>query len=389
MASCVIGDAIPPALQGSEPVTLLSEPGGSDLMGHRLLGLSKYHYVFLISTQRCHTQRNVCNRRNENGETMRAGAQTLTLLGAPRNVLILEALAEGPMGQLDLRRAAGSPAQSTLRGHTKALEECGAMTRRRRDTFPGTLEYELTEPGRELLDVASHLQHWLGRAPREPLELGSDAAKAAIKGLVDGWLARMLAPLADSPLSLTELDKRLSALSYPTIERRLETMRLAEQVVPAPRKSAGTPYAPTRWLRFGVAPLAAASRWEHRRQPEAASPITRLEVASALSIAGPLLELEGSPSGLLQTAVKHARKRKRSLGVIEVDGGTIASFGDVYPRRKPDAWASGTADAWFSAILDGDQAGLRLDGDECLSATLLNRIHDVLFAEPVIPDAAR
>ncbi len=276
-----------------------------------LLCLSKYRYVFLINTQWCHTKGNACNRRNENGETMRAGAQTLTLLGAPRNYLILQALAEGPARLFELRREAGSPAQSTLRAHLKALEGVAAIAKRRQDSFPGTLEYELTEPGAELMEVAEHLRRWLAEAPAGPFEPGTDPARAAVKGLVDGWLAHMLAPLATEPLSLTELDRRLTTVSYPTIERRLETMRLVAQVETGERSIAGTPYVLSPWLRRGLAPLAAAARWEHRNAPAGAEPITRLEVESSLAIVAPLVSLPSEPSGVCR-ARREARRRAQA-----------------------------------------------------------------------------
>lgn len=325
---------------------------------------------------------------------MRAGAQTLTLLGAPRNALILRALAGGPRGQLELRRAAGSPAQSTLRGHLKVLEAVGAIAKRRRDAFPGALDYELTEPGERLLDVAEHLGSWLACAPAGPLELGSDPARAAVKGLVDGWQARMLAPLASGPLSLTELDKRLSTISYPTIERRLETMRLTDQIDVGERDGAGTPYILTTWLRQGIAPLAVATRWEHRYAPDGASPITRLEVESALTIAAPLLSLAPSFSGICQLAVRAptpTEKRRRFLGMLEVREGEVAAFIEVYPQRKPDVWASATVETWFATVIDGDRTGLRLSGDRALAEALFDRIHEALFATAasVIPGEVR
>ena len=317
---------------------------------------------------------------------MRAGAQTLTLLGAPRNYLILRALVEAPKGQLELRRAAGSPAQSTLRGQLRTLAEIGAIERRRRDAFPGALEFELTESGRELLVVGEHLSRWLSRAPAGPLELGGDAAKAAVKGLVDGWIGYMLRPLADGPLSLTELDRRVSTISYPTIERRLETMRLADQVKVGSRAGAGTPYELNPWLRRGIAPIVVAARWEDRNRPDEAAPITRLEVDTALAIARPLLAIEPALSGVCQVSVRAPtpeKKRRRLLPAIVVRDGEIISFSGAYPQRKPDAWASGTSEAWLSTLIDGERRGLRVSGDRAMIDALLGSIHMALFAEVV------
>jgi len=113
--------------------------------------------------------------------------QTLTLLASPISCAVLQALADGPKKQTELRRAAGSPAQTTLRAQLRKLSDAGAIERRRRNAFPGVIEHVLTDAGRDLIEVAEALQGWLGRAPQGPLELGSPDAKAAINALIDGW----------------------------------------------------------------------------------------------------------------------------------------------------------------------------------------------------------
>lgn len=315
---------------------------------------------------------------------MRAGGQTLTLLSTPRNFLILRSLAEGTKGQLDLRRDAGAPAQSTLRSSLETLEKTGAIERRRRDSFPGTLEYDLTEAGRELLGVAASLERWLATAPREPIELGSSQAKAAIKGLVEGWCASVLTTLAAGPLSLTELDKRIAAISYPTLGRCLDTMRLAEQLEVGERSPKGTPYALTDWLRHGLTPLALAARWEHRHGPDGVDAIRHDDIDGALLLGGPLFRLSGKVSGVCQLAVKipDGKKQRRSLGFVEVKSGKIG-FRGVYPQVKPDAWASGTLDTWFATVIDADPTGLRMSGDRNLAKAVFDGVHAALFGNEV------
>ena len=55
----------------------------------------------------------------------RAGAVSLSLLSAPLNVHLLRALEEGPLALIDLRRAVGSPPQSTMRVYSRTLVEIG------------------------------------------------------------------------------------------------------------------------------------------------------------------------------------------------------------------------------------------------------------------------
>jgi DNA-binding HxlR family transcriptional regulator len=165
---------------------------------------------------------------------------------------------------VELQRETGSPAQSTLRSHLAAFQKTGVVVKRRGSTFPSSLEYELAEPGRELRLVTVILESWLAAAPDGPLQLGTSAGKAAVRALADAWSSTMLRALAIRPLTLTALDSIVTNLNYPALERRLTALRLAGLVEPASGNGAGTPYALTRWLRRGVAPLAAASRWERR-----------------------------------------------------------------------------------------------------------------------------
>lgn len=316
---------------------------------------------------------------------MRAGGKTLTLLGNPRNFLILRSLAEGTKGQRDLRRDAGFPAQSTLRGHLETLERVGVIVKRRRDSFPGTLEYDLTDSGRELLAVAVSLERWLAAAPRGPIEPGSDPAKAAIKGLVEGWSATVLTTLAVEPLSLTELDKRIAAISYPTLERCLDTMRLAEQLEAGERTPKGTPYAVTDWLRRGLGPLALGARWEHRHRLDGVDSIDHGDIDGALMLGGPLFKLSGEVNGVCQLAVKipGGKRQQRSLGFVEVRSGKVG-FRAVYPQVKPDAWASGTTDTWFAAVIDADTSGLKMNGDRSLAESVVEGVHKALFASEAV-----
>ena len=312
---------------------------------------------------------------------MRAGGYALNLLATPRVPSILGSLAEGTKGRQDLRRDAGLPAQSTLRNQLESLEAVGVLEKRRPESFPGAFEYDLTESGRDLLAPMGALERWLGDAPQGPLALGTDRARAATRGFVDGWLARMLAPLATGTLSLTGLDKHIGTLSYPALERRLDAMRLAEQVVEGRRDGAGTPYVLTDWLRLGIGPLVAGARWERRHQPEGAEPIARLDIESAFRVAAPLVDLPPGTSGICELVARASRgqRPRRHLGLIEVDMGSVA-FGSVYPQRKPDAWASGAIDDWFAAIVDGDVEALKVNGERSLPLEVFGGLHRFLFS---------
>jgi DNA-binding HxlR family transcriptional regulator len=320
---------------------------------------------------------------NGSGNGARSGAQTLVLLSTPLNSLVLRALGDGPKQQAELRREAGFPAQTTLRAQLKRLKESGVIEKRRRNRFPGVLEYELNATGRELLFVADTTERWLELAPTGPMALGGSPAKAAIKALAEGWSRTILRALAAGPLSLTELDRIISAVSYPSLERRLAAMRLAGLVKARKSDGRGTPYAVTEWARRGIAPLAAAARWERRHKRHGAQPIGRVDVEAALLLSVPLLALPSDISGSCRLAVelKADRGEHRLAGVvIRVERGRIASCTSRLDG-KSDAWALGSTTAWLEAVIDADVDRIEPGGSSRLAHALLNGLHEVLFAE--------
>ncbi|HEX3174317.1 MAG TPA: helix-turn-helix domain-containing protein [Solirubrobacterales bacterium] len=309
----------------------------------------------------------------------RAGLTALALLSAPRNYLILRSLAEGPKRQVELRRKAGFPAQTTLRGHLKALEEAGAVTKSMRDPFPAVLEYELDESGRDLLPVCDALTHWLQSAPEDLFELGSEASKVAIKALVDSWSSTILHCLAEEPRSLTELDDMIPTHNYPSIERRLAAMRLAGQLEASNGRGKSTPYSVTEWMRRAVGPLIASASWEERHRSGAAK-IVPLDVEAAFLLTAPLLEPPADARGTCAMRVELATRGKdRAAGVaLEIADGAVKPCAPPIPDDC-ESWASGTPMAWFGAVIDGDASEIEVQGNDRVPRILLEGLHQALF----------
>lgn len=309
---------------------------------------------------------------NGSGKGARSGAQTLVMLAAPLNVLILRGLAPEPKQLTDLQRETGAPALTTLRTQLKRLRQIGVIEKRPCNRFPGTLEYELNTSGRELLAVAAALDRWLSRAPEGSLSLGGSAAKAAVKAFAEGWSATILRALAATPLSLTDLDRLIGALSYPALERRLGAMRLAGQIEARPGRSRSTPYAVTDWLREAVAPLVAASRWEQRHRGGESTPVGCLDVETALLLVSPLLSLPEELSGACRLAVEVADGKPSLAGaMLGVTEGRVVSC-STNLQGDADAWAVGSVSAWLDATLDGGTSGLEIGGDCNLAAALID-----------------
>jgi DNA-binding HxlR family transcriptional regulator len=312
------------------------------------------------------------------------------LFAVPFNATLVRDLAEGPRSLVDLRRQAGSPPQTTMRGHLRLLVAAGVVEKQRLGGFPGAVKYRLTVAGHELCVVEKILAAWLATAPQSPLGLGDLAAKSTIKALVEGWTTGMVRALASRPLSLTELDRVIASCSYPSLERRLSAMRTIGLVEAAPGTGRSTPYAASEWLRRAISPLAAAAHWERRWQSVQVPPITNRDVEAAFLLTLPLLRLPESVSGTCRLGVQMgSRGRTGTAGAIaSIRGGSVVPTGTRL-ADSADAWALGPSAAWFSAVIERRVGGLDLGGETGLAAELVERFHGELFAPVAGPAGGR
>ncbi|HVY97344.1 MAG TPA: winged helix-turn-helix transcriptional regulator [Solirubrobacterales bacterium] len=302
----------------------------------------------------------------------RAGGQALSVLAVPLNLQVLQALSARPMRLGELRKATGLPAQTTLRGHLASLSDIGMLRKEPTDRVPYAVENALTSMGEEMLFVASRLEAWLLQAPDGPIALESGSAKGAVKALVDGWDSRMLGILAERPMSLTELDREIPELSYPSLERRLSSMRIAGLVEPCEGSGAGTPYRVTEWARRGVAPLVAAGHCERVHLSRQSTPLTTVDIEAALMLALPLVRLPEELSGECQVEVRASPGLvAESTGMrVVLDRGQVASCATGLDGDAP-SHVSGSAMDWFDAIKGGEPDRLDLSPGQ-LPAALVN-----------------
>jgi DNA-binding HxlR family transcriptional regulator len=311
---------------------------------------------------------------------VRAGAQALTLLSAPLNVDVLTALEQGPHSLIDLRRAIGAPPQTTMRGQLRTLTQLGVLEPNRRAGFPGAVDYELARPGHELLEVARILWAWLAAAPDGPVQPGSVAAKSAIKALVEGWSSAIIRALAARPLSLTDLSRVITSVSYPSLERRLTAMRLSGQIEKLDVKGSKRPYSVTSWLRRSVGPLAAATQWERRAVPERTNPFGRFDAEAVFLLSTPLVSLDEEFSGSGRLAVEFGSGDLTQFSgvMVEIEKGRAVSCVSRL-EGSPDVWAVGSPSAWLDALIDGRFDRLELGGEYDHARTLLQGFHCALF----------
>lgn len=305
-------------------------------------------------------------------QTKRAGGTALALLAGPLNVGILRTLERGDVGALDLRRAVGSPPQSTMRLYLQGLISLGVLERRREEAFPPVVEYALTDSGRALLKVSDYLEAWLGKAPEGGIALGSLPAKHATKALVEGWSTNIVRALAARPSSLTELSKANVHTSYPALERRLSAMHLVNQVEPQPGEGRGTPYRATEWLRQAVVPLVAAIGWERKHLPDSTPRVGRMDVEAALLLAVPLTLFPEDLTCACRLAVELRSGAELTYAgvVLGIESGKLASCSVRLEGKPVDAWVAGSPMGWVRQMAGESTSYVEFGGDRRLAESI-------------------
>lgn len=306
---------------------------------------------------------------------LRAGGNALTLLASALNLGVLHGLAEGPQRLQDLMRHLGFPPRSTTRLYLQTLAEIGAVERRSRSAFPTSVDYEITEGGRALLRVSDTLEAWLRASPAGPIELGSTAAKSAIKALAEGWASNIVRALATRPLSLTELNSLIPRISYPSLERRLTAMRQVHLLEIQSTPGRMTPYEVTEWLRRAVAPVTSAIGWERRYAEDRTPDLRRLDVEAAFLLAIPLMSLDADLNGRCRLAVEvHDGASLVFAGVLVSieDGEVTACLPSL--ESNAEAWVSGDPLTWLRRINGAPLGELEIGGDVRLAEAVTDAL---------------
>jgi len=316
---------------------------------------------------------------------VRAGSRVLSLFANPLTERILQAHLDGPLRLSVLHDQLGWAPQTTLRAAVGNLCEIGALARGSNGNSGSPAATELTPAGEELIAVGEALERWLVRCPMGAIPPHSDEAKGAIKALAGGWNSTMMRALANRPFTLTGLDKIIPEMSYPSLERRLASMRATGQIEAVEDSQRGTPYVVTEWSRRAVAPLCVAGRYERRHLPQETAPITDVEVEASFMLVLPLAPLPENARGAcmlaVQTTADQAQQQGHNLAgvIVEVNRGEVVSC-QTEIDQSPPTWALGTAETWLDVVIDGRFEELRFGGARPqLAADLVHGLHFALF----------
>ncbi len=239
-------------------------------------------------------------------------------------------------------------------------------------------------PGdREMVFVGSVAERWLAERPGGPAGLDSDEGQAALGALIDGWAVTIVHTLAAAPATRPGLGAAIGGLSKRTLRDRLARMQATGLLEARPSEGEGAIYAPTDWLRAGLAPLLAAARLELREPREGAAPPAPLDVEAAFQLALPLLRLPVDVSGTCALAVEldAAAGEDRAGVTAQVEEGRVVRC-EVRLDEEADTRAVASAEDWLDTVIEPGAKRVRTSGDRLLAGLLLNRLHKTLFGGP-------
>lgn len=94
----------------------------------------------------------------------------LDLLSGTWTGVVVWTLRQGPLRPREIRERIGGISHKVLTETLRRLEQNGLVTRRRYAEAPPRVEYELTGPGRGLLEPLSALGRWTERYADEVLD---------------------------------------------------------------------------------------------------------------------------------------------------------------------------------------------------------------------------
>jgi DNA-binding HxlR family transcriptional regulator len=317
---------------------------------------------------------------------LQAGGRALLVLADPVSVSILRQLASGPLESGELLDRVDFVSRSTYFERMRDLEELSLVKRTRRGDVPPVAECRLATAGERLLPVADHLDAWLARNPRGPLELGEVYATAAVKALAVAWGSTLLRWLAEKPRSLTELEQLINVFGYRKLERIVRDLvaaGLLERTVTTARPSL---YGVTEWTRWAAGLLTAAMRWERDEVPKRSASVTTTEAEGVMLLGLPLIELPSPESGTCALFVDaDPPQREKILGgalVRLLDGRPVAwkAVGGLEHGAadfEADCWVRGSTAAWLGTHARPFGVSFHTGGDADLAENVMAALREV------------
>jgi DNA-binding HxlR family transcriptional regulator len=310
-------------------------------------------------------------------------AAILKLLGNGANGPILMALGPRSLRTKKLTEKVPTYAPRTVYRHARKLAELGLVDREEVAGVPSTVIHCLSPAGRDLYHLidsyAKASLPWVSGP-------GSGDGLWTVCGLMgEMWTYGWIDELGQGGRSATDLAEATAEMTFHQVSRRthqlLSWSLLYESTVRGHRKR----YHLSDQTRHAMALMTGLGRWRQQHvEGEEEGGLTVTEMTSALRASLPLLQLHEHQErsiklGIVGTTGFDGQRGSATLTAHVSAGGAVRC---VKAKASEDAWAIGTVDTWFAAILDGDREQIRVGGDLDFVDDCLERLHDLLWAAP-------
>jgi DNA-binding HxlR family transcriptional regulator len=303
----------------------------------------------------------------------RAGTLTLSFLTSSYDTaMLLEILERARYGGL-----LGPPDDDSLEANREPLEPEAPEAGPDLDSLEPEPLMRATDKGRQGLYVGFTLERWLRNCPAGPLRIGTGGDATA--SLICGWSATVTHALSGPPRTMEELDRAVEVLSLETLEEHLEAMIRTGLAATHVDGDGETRYAATDWLREGIAPLAAAARFERRHSEPSTTPPDTLDVEAAFQLTLPLLRLPDDLDGMCRLGVQIPGGPPLLVGAtVAVARGRVVSISTELDADA-ESFATGSPIDWMDTLVDPKAGRIKIGGDRDLASALIEGLHDSLF----------
>ncbi|HET9593385.1 MAG TPA: winged helix-turn-helix transcriptional regulator [Solirubrobacterales bacterium] len=307
----------------------------------------------------------------------------LKLLGTGANGPILMALGPRSLRTKKLTEKIPVYAPRTVYRHARKLAEIGLVNREEVAGVPSTVIHSLSPAGRDLYRL---LEDYAEVAAPWTSSPGRGEGLWTIYGLIgEMWTYGWIDELANGGRSATDLAGATADMTFHQASRRTHQLLSWSLLYESAARGHRKRYKLSDQTRHAMALMAGLGRWRQQHVEGAASGgLTVSEMTVLLRTALPLLQLPEHQGRSIKVGIVglSGEDGKRGSGALTAHVSPGGAIRCVKERAAEDAWAIGTVDTWFAALLDGVRDGMRVGGDLEFVDVSLARMHQVFWGSP-------
>jgi DNA-binding HxlR family transcriptional regulator len=312
------------------------------------------------------------------------GVGALQLLAEEQMISVMRGLAAGALRPAQLERRLAGVGHSMVMRRLRRLLDSGLVSYERqrgvppRSSLPGVphqTRYDLTKPGRMLLEIAAEAARWeqMWSSPAE--RRGPPAGTLAIKLSADRHMRKITLLLADGPLGSRDLDERAPDLCRSALRRRLRELVLAG-LVEQHRRGAVPLYELTVAARHLARVAMLAGRWEWQwSRPQRRAPACDLN--DLLRMLAPVARVPEPLDGVCRLRVDTGSAVDPDIFLAARGGGVLALASE--PASRPEAVGHAPPEAWCDALLMRE-GPITMSGNLVLLSAVIGALSAVLMA---------